>query len=545
MPPFLTYFAQNATLNLTRAPKRPPAASGQAYTFGEKRFDRHGKSCYKFRLQRGKSRLKIILAGFNVDCETIKEVQAANPEAEHFTPETLSAAYARISRNPAPVNELRAAARKEVEKARRSNQSIVFDMGHSSIAEHAVFNIDVLGVSRLLVEEIEKFRLCSYTEKSQRYVLLQDDFVIPREILDAGLAEIFTRTVKAQNAFYHRLYEGLLPWVLNQNRELAAVPANRSMLEGWAKEDARYVLCLATEAQLGMTLNTRNLELMLRRLAAHPLAEAKEYSRRLYDATQGIAPSLVRYTAATEYDCLTRDDLRKIAGEIIGKAGRPPAAGPAEEVHLAWVTPDADSCTAAALLHASSNLAMEECRRIAASLSPADRNTLFKASFRRMKAWDIPLREFENVDLQFDLIVSASCFAQLKRHRLVTLVTQDYDPALDVTVPPSIAAIGMEKPFREMMARTAETYDAIRRTLPFAAPYILTNAHRKRVLMKMNARELYHIARLRADRHAQWDIRQVTEKMLAQARKAMPLTLMMAGGKDRFAELYRENFPSS
>jgi len=61
----------------------------------------------------------------------------------------------------------------------------------------------------------------------------------------------------------------------------------------------------------------------------------------------------------------------------------------------------------------------------------------------------------------------------------------------------------------------------------------------------MNARELYHIVRLRADRHAQWDIRHLTEKMLEQARKAMPLTLMMACGKDGFAELYRENFPSS
>jgi len=514
---------------------------------GEKRFDRYRKSCYKFRLQKEEeSHLKIILAGFNVDYETIQEIQTADPEAEPLTPETISAAYARISRNPAPVNELRSAARKEVEKARRSNQAIVFDMGHSSIAEHAVFNIDVLGVSRLLVEEIEKFRLCSYTEKSQRYVLLQDDFVIPREIRDAGLAEGFTRTVKAQNAFYHRLYEGLLPWVLDQNRELAAAPANRSMLEGWAKEDARYVLCLATEAQLGMTLNTRNLELMLRRLAAHPLSEAKEYSRQLYDATKGAAPSLVRYTEATEYDCRTRDDLREIATVILGKAGVTPAAAlPADEVRLAWATPDADSRIASALLHAASRLTLERCDAIAESMAPADREALFRASFRCMKAWDTPLREFENVDLQFDLVVSASCFAQLKRHRMATLVTQDYDPALDVTVPPSIAAIGMEKPFREMMARTEETFEAIRSVSPHAAPYILTNAHRKRVLMKMNARELYHIARLRADCHAQWDIRQVTEKMLAQARKAMPLTLMMAGGKDGFAELYRENFPSS
>jgi len=61
--------------------------------------------------------------------------------------------------------------------------------------------------------------------------------------------------------------------------------------------------------------------------------------------------------------------------------------------------------------------------------------------------------------------------------------------------------------------------------------------------MKLNARELYHIARLRADRHAQWDIRGLTEKMLALGREAMPLTLMMAGGKDRFAQIHRDVFP--
>jgi len=33
----------------------------------------------------------------------------------------------------------------------------------------------------MLVEEIEKFRLCSFTEKSQRYVLFNKDFVVPEE----------------------------------------------------------------------------------------------------------------------------------------------------------------------------------------------------------------------------------------------------------------------------------------------------------------------------------------------------------------------------
>src|SRR3989339_1767021 len=105
-------------------------------------------------------------------------------------------------------------ARGEVKKARLSNKNIVFEMGHSSIAEHAVFNIDVIGVSRLLVEEIERFRLASYTEKSQRYVLLADDFVIPQEVREAGLEEDFIATVRRQNRFYHTLYEKLRPYVL-------------------------------------------------------------------------------------------------------------------------------------------------------------------------------------------------------------------------------------------------------------------------------------------------------------------------------------------
>ena len=267
----------------------------------------------------GNSTLDIILAGYNLDYEIIKEMGASRPDAEALTPETISAAYARISRNPAPVTELREIARKEVEKARKSNRNIVFGMGHSSIAEHAVFNIDVLGVSRFLVEEIEKFRLCSYTEKSQRYILLEDDFVIPEEIRQAGLEEPYIKTIKEQNEFYHDLYSALKPHVFEKNREMASDPANHGVLDGWAKEDARYIISLATEAQLGMTLNARNLELMLRRRAAHPTAEAKEYSRKLYQATKDIAPSLVRYTEATEFDLITRNELKEKAKELIEK----------------------------------------------------------------------------------------------------------------------------------------------------------------------------------------------------------------------------------
>src|SRR5664280_268385 len=255
--------------------------------------------------------MKILLAGYNLDYDLIRTLKDTSGLKQDLTPGTISAACARISRSPKPVNELREISREEVDKARQSNRNIVFEMGHSSVAEHAVFNIDVIGVSRLLVEEIEKFRLCSFTEKSQRYVLFNKDFVVPEEIMQANLTDLFTTAVKMQYDYYHILYEQLRPYIFAANKALTENPANKSLLEGWAKEDARYVISMATETQLGMTINARNLELMLRRLAALPCLEAQEYSKKLYEATKELAPSLIRYTQATNYDKFTRQNLRR------------------------------------------------------------------------------------------------------------------------------------------------------------------------------------------------------------------------------------------
>jgi flavin-dependent thymidylate synthase len=482
--------------------------------------------------------MKIILAGYNLDYDLIRTLKDKSGLKQDLTPETISAAYARISRSPKPVNELRETSREEVDKARQSNRNIVFEMGHSSVAEHAVFNIDVIGVSRLLVEEIEKFRLCSFTEKSQRYVLFNKDFVIPEEIKQASLTDLFTDTVQTQNEYYHVLYEKLRPYIFDKHKTLAENPANKSLLEGWAKEDARYVISMATETQLGMTINARNLELMLRRLAAHPLAEAKEYSEKLYAATKEIAPSLIRYTQATKYDKFTRQNLRHQASTFLQEySSTSDGANKSPAVHLIFSSPDADTQVATTLLFSSSDINYSQCLNRANKMSPKEKKALFKTAFKNLQAHDTILREMENVDLQFELLLSSSCFAQLKRHRMSTIIAQDYYPQLRVTTPPSIKEIDQQKNFKEIMRHTQKAYEQIKKKAPSAAAYVLTNAHRKRVLIKLNARELYHLARMRADKHAQWDIRNLTQKMLKQAKKVMPLTLMMACGKDNFLEL--------
>ena len=68
------------------------------------------------------------------------------------------------------------------------------------------------------------------------------------------------------------------------------------------------------------------------------------------------------------------------------------------------------------------------------------------------------------------------------------------------------------------------------------------NAHRRRVLVTLSARELYHVSRLREDEHAQWDIQLIAAEMVRQAADVMPLTLVLACGKDAFPGRYEQVF---
>jgi len=484
--------------------------------------------------------MRVLLAGYNVDSAVLDELKSVSPPREDVTPETLSASYARISRDPRPVDELRAAARAEVDRTRRSNRTIIFKMGHHSVAEHAVFNFDVIGVSRLAIEEIERFRLVSFTEKSQRYITLGEDFVVPEEVRRAGLEALFVRTVKAQNALYHRLYARLRPYVFEKHADAAAEQANHAVLDGWAKEDARYIVSLATEGQLGLTINARNLELLIRRFAAKGLEEVRALNVRLHDLAKAVAPSIILFTDPSPFDAETYPDLAAAAAQCPAPARRRRAAP--KGVALAGHPADGDSRIIAALLHAVGRDSYEDCLARASAASPAARRDLVRRAFSRMEFFDFPLREFEHADLVYDLVVSASCFAQLKRHRMATLTWQRYDPALGVTVPPSVREVGAEKEFLGVVARTDEAHAALEKAAGPAADYVLTNAHRRRALLKLNVRELYHISRLREDATAQWEIRGVAAEMSRLARKVMPLASLLLGGKDAYPDVYARVF---
>jgi flavin-dependent thymidylate synthase len=478
-------------------------------------------------------------AGISPQVDAVRTDAAALLGQDNWTPETVSAAYARISRDPRPVTDLRGIAREEVGAARRSNEAIIFGLGHASVAEHAVFNLDILGVSRLAVEEIERMRLCSYTEKSQRYILLDEDFVVPEEIVAAGMGDGFRELLREQNAFYREAYERLLPWVFASHPDQAISKKHHRTLEGLAKEDARYALSLATTVQLGETINARNAEALIARTAAHPLAELRAFSAKFYDAVAGIAPSVIKYTEPSDARLKTPEDLRESAAAALEGI----APGPVEEAVAIDVPEDAELRVVAAVLHTYGGVEARACLERAEAMGAGGRAGILRTALRRLGPHDPVLREFEHARATFEIVCSAACFGQLKRHRMATLTTQGYDPRLGITVPPSFEATGLSGPFQALRAKT-ETFHAraCEKISRSAAAYILLNAHRRRALWGMNARELYHVARLRLDAHAQWDIRELSGRVIDLARERMPGLLLLACGKDGFAERKAEVF---
>ena len=480
--------------------------------------------------------MKVYLAGFNVDTEVLRQLEKKAGKRADITPEVLSAAYARISRDSRPINEIRKAAREEVDSSRRSNSTIIFKMGHHSVAEHAVFNLDILGVSRYAMEELEKFRLCAYTEKSQRYITLDNDHILPDEIKGTNLEKTFLDMIREQNTTYFELYEKLKKHVFNKNQKASKDPKKHSLLEGWAKEDARYITALATESQVGQTINARNLELLLRRFASHPLTEIKKLGRAIYEQIANIAPSIVLFNEANDRDSKTYPELKELSNKVLRDI---PESKNNPEAELVEYTKNSDNIIAASLLHTVSGLTFNQCKAKVESLTINEKKEIFKAACRNLQFYDSMLREFEYTNLTFNLTLSSACFGQLKRHRMSTITAQDYDPNLGITIPEAIKEIGMEERFKEIVDKTNQVYASINKKTPVAAPYILTNAHRKRVLIRVNARELYHISRLREDAHAQWDIRNLSLAMTKEAKKVMPLIFGLIGGKDKYNELYQ------
>ena len=157
-------------------------------------------------------------------------------------PEALTALGARLCYAGGDVDELLTLVN---EKDQRAFVERVMGMGHESVLEHVSFTFLIEGVSRVLLAQLTRHRIASFSVQSQRYVSYKDGFsyVVPPAI--AALGEDAAAEYRGQMAQMQQWYES---W-----QERLGAAGEKS------NEDARFVLPGACETRIMLTMNAREL----------------------------------------------------------------------------------------------------------------------------------------------------------------------------------------------------------------------------------------------------------------------------------------------
>jgi thymidylate synthase (FAD) len=132
--------------------------------------------------------------------------------------------------------------------------------------------------------------------------------------------------------------------------------------------------------------------------------------------------------------------------------------------------------------------------------------------------------------------VSRALTHQLVRHRIASFSQQSqrYVPLNEPTyvIPDTIKADpGAAKTYKDMMNGIWKTYQKmIEAGIPAEdARYVLPNGCTTNITITMNARELLHFFTLRCCTRAQWEIRDLADRMLEICRDVSPVIFRNAG----------------
>ena len=130
-------------------------------------------------------------------------------------------------------------------------------------------------------------------------------------------------------------------------------------------------------------------------------------------------------------------------------------------------------------------------------------------------------------DYTFEFMMDYGAYREFKRHRMQSYVAQPLTVDLGYICPPLILESGFQSLFLEAMSVSADVFDRIRSSnMPDRlAEYIVTHAHRRRVLSKMNLRECYHFFKMRTQPQAHFTIQQAATYAMELVEKIHPLLL--------------------
>ena len=437
--------------------------------------------------------------------------------------EQIAVAFAMTSRVADPFDVI--ADRVSEERAADFHERWVLGYGHASVAEHAVVHLAAENISRLACDGLEDNRLASYTEKSSRYQVIDADcFHVPSELeAHPSLRHEYVATCRKLFSSYQDLIakstEYLRGACAQRGRESDSAYSLR--LRRMATDACRSVLPASTLTNVGVTANARTLEHAISKLMSSDLEEERELGEAIREQGRAVTPTLIKYADYVEY-LATLPRTRKTLADSLQPVPET-TDQPIPEVRLVHSDPQAEEKLASSFLYGSAGLEYDDAWNRAQAMGTEERQQLFESFLSGLGPHDAPPRELETVDYTFEILLDYGAYREFRRHRMQTYLPQQLSVTHGIRIPSLIADAGLEEPFTEATDTAAQTFHKITAAAsPSVAQYIVTHAHNRRLLSKMNLRECYHLFKLRTSQMAHESIREPMKEALRLASEVHP-----------------------
>jgi thymidylate synthase ThyX len=405
------------------------------------------------------------------------------------------------------------------EKAIQFMEKWVLGFGHSSVAEGAIVGLALEGVSILATKVIEDNRLCSFIEKSTRYVSFDNkSFYLDKTLIESQYAEEIKTLLEFLFKTYMDLHEPVLEHVkkVAPRDEKTSVPAWERACAARRFDAVRYLLPTCTKTSLGWTVNARQLAHGVSKLLSHPLKEMNEVGEMIKQEASKVLPSLLRYADRNEYFVETKKAMNEVSvsADVEDAASKP--------VTLISGPSDADNIVIASILYRFKKQPMAKVLEKVKQMSTAEKEKIFDSYLLKMGKFDYPMRELEHAQFLFDVIIDYGAFRDLQRHRICTQTNQVLTTNLGYDVPKDIQNAGVADKYKEAMEKAKEVYEKVAKTYPLEAQYLLPLGFKKRYILSMNLREVYHLVKLRTVPLAHESYRLIAYKVYEQMKEKYP-----------------------
>lgn len=428
---------------------------------------------------------------------------------------------------------------KAIQKAKEFHEKWVERFGHSSIAEQHLMHLCVEDVSRLLSGDIELMnRRPAFIEWSQRYQKpTRDKVVIPQELEEKpDLKEKFLKVWQTSYDAYEKLVEVLTNYLAytEEKKEGESEEKFLKRISKIAFEDARYALILATRTSFAVALNALDLQDIVRKLFAHPTKEAKLLAERIVEQGEKIAPSTLRHLTPTPYQLEVNEKLKEIVNTLEFEEELAPSSE--DVVLIDYTGKDTEfsplDIVVAHILFTYSGKNFETVKEKVKRMAEEEKERIIKKAVEGIGEFDHLIEAFRSVRFKFQLKISEASWHQLLRHRTILF---DYsEPTIEngFVIPPNIEKANASDILVDAIKASEELFVELKEKLPQVSSYVVTNAHKRLVVMNADLWAFDHFANLRCTNEAQWDIRNTSFKMLELMKEVAPqLTFFMARRK--------------